>query len=268
MMKSGVPLFKPSDIVGKGAGDPSAGRLLNDIRNDVETGSSLRQSVPLSPSVRCALLQPGAAGEQAGICRFAVRIDSTCRFKEKILAVEGKMKSAMFYRCAVVVVRDRHHCRLTHFRHPRIREGLPPLRSGACPAPTLFVMALSDFLRRLLVPDVRRRGGRPSSALHTATSATEKMPVASISCFATPRVGSDHPQGDDHTLDANAGDNVPRRRRCTGGGARFIIRQLRYRNATPAVQSEVAPHTLCGDAEREHLSHHGSCSGNEVKLGR
>ena len=60
MMKSGVPLLQSFDIVGKGHDNPAVSRLLLDIKTDVETGSSLKQSFEKASVVfRCPVLQPG-----------------------------------------------------------------------------------------------------------------------------------------------------------------------------------------------------------------
>src|SRR5512147_2906383 len=68
MMKSGVPLLQSFDIVGKGHANPAVGRLLLDIKTEVETGSSLNQAFRKYPlyfdALYCNLV---AAGEAAGI---------------------------------------------------------------------------------------------------------------------------------------------------------------------------------------------------------
>ncbi|HYM48632.1 MAG TPA: type II secretion system F family protein, partial [Burkholderiaceae bacterium] len=68
MLKAGVPLMQAFDIVGKGHANPSMARLMNDIRADVETGTSLNQAFRKYPlyfdPLFCNLV---AAGEQAGI---------------------------------------------------------------------------------------------------------------------------------------------------------------------------------------------------------
>ncbi len=68
MMKAGVPLLQTFDIVGRGHDNPAVGKLLLDIKSDVETGSSLSQAFRKFPlyfdPLYCNLI---AAGEQAGI---------------------------------------------------------------------------------------------------------------------------------------------------------------------------------------------------------
>ena len=83
MMKSGVPLLQTFDIVGRGHDNPAVGKLLLDIKSDVETGSSLSQAFRKHPihfdQLYCNLV---AAGEQAGI--LETLLDRLATYKEKI----------------------------------------------------------------------------------------------------------------------------------------------------------------------------------------
>ena len=103
MMKAGVPLLQAFDIVGRGHSNPSVGKLLMDIKTDVETGSSLAQAFRKYPlyfdALFCNLV---GAGEAAGILDSL--LDRLATYKEKILAIKGKIKSALFYPIAVIVV--------------------------------------------------------------------------------------------------------------------------------------------------------------------
>ncbi|PHV10346.1 type II secretion system F family protein [Chitinimonas sp. BJB300] len=102
MMKSGVPLLQAFDIVAKGHSNPRFTKLLLDIKNDVETGSSLTVAFRRHPlyfdALFCNLVQ---AGEQAGI--LDALLDRLATYKEKILAIKGKIKSALFYPIAIIV---------------------------------------------------------------------------------------------------------------------------------------------------------------------
>jgi type IV pilus assembly protein PilC len=143
MMKSGVPLLQAFDIVAKGAGNPSLGRLLMDIRADVETGSSLSQAFRKYPAhfdaLYCNLV---AAGEQAGILDSL--LDRLATYKEKILAIKSKIKSAMFYPIAVMVVAVVVTTVILIFVVPEFKKVFTGFGADL-PAPTLAVMALSDF---------------------------------------------------------------------------------------------------------------------------
>ncbi|MBL8430483.1 MAG: type II secretion system F family protein [Dechloromonas sp.] len=143
MMKSGVPLLQSFDIVGRGHSNPAVGKLLLDIKSDVETGSSLSQAFRKFPlqfdTLYCNLV---AAGEQAGI--LDTLLDRLATYKEKILAIKGKIKSALFYPVAVLVVAFIITAVIMIFVIPAFKEVFQGFGADL-PAPTLFVIALSDF---------------------------------------------------------------------------------------------------------------------------
>ncbi|AUM00668.1 type II secretion system protein F [Rhodocyclaceae bacterium] len=143
MMKSGVPLLQAFDIGIKGSGNPALARLLNDIRNDVETGSSLSQAFGKHPvyfdRLFCNLV---AAGEQAGILDGL--LDRIATYKEKILAIKSKIKSALFYPIAVVVVAALVISVMMLFVIPEFKSVFTSFGADL-PAPTLMVIAMSDF---------------------------------------------------------------------------------------------------------------------------
>lgn len=143
MMKSGVPLLQTFDIVGKGHTNPSVGKLLLDIKAEVETGSSLSQAFRKYPlyfdALYCNLV---AAGEQAGILESL--LDRLATYKEKILAIKGKIKKALFYPIAVLVVAFIITAVIMIFVIPAFKEVFSSFGADL-PAPTLFVIAISDF---------------------------------------------------------------------------------------------------------------------------
>lgn len=143
MMKSGVPLLQSFDIVGRGHSNPSVGKLLLDIKSDVETGSSLSQAFRKFPlqfdALYCNLV---AAGEQAGI--LDTLLDRLATYKEKILAIKGKIKSALFYPIAVLVVAFIITAVIMIFVIPAFKDVFKSFGADL-PAPTLFVIGLSDF---------------------------------------------------------------------------------------------------------------------------
>lgn len=143
MMKSGVPLLQAFDIVGKGHSNPAVAKLLGDIKADVETGSSLSAAFRKYPlyfdNLFCNLV---GAGEQAGILDSL--LDRLATYKEKILAIKGKIKSALIYPISIIVVAFVITAVIMIFVVPAFKE----LFSGFgadLPAPTVLVMALSDF---------------------------------------------------------------------------------------------------------------------------
>ncbi len=144
MMKAGVPLLQTFEIVGRGHDNPSVGKLLLDIKADVETGSSLSQAFRKYP-VHFDLLYSNlvAAGEQAGILESL--LDRLATYKEKMLAIKGKIKSALFYPVAVIVVAFIITAIIMIFVIPAFKEVFRSFGADL-PAPTLVVIAMSDFV--------------------------------------------------------------------------------------------------------------------------
>src|SRR6187551_2894164 len=103
MLKAGVPLLQSFDIIARGHSNARFSRLMMDLKNKVETGSSLSQAFREHPkhfdALYCNLVQ---AGETAGM--LDAILDRLATYKEKILAIKSKIKSALFYPIAVIVV--------------------------------------------------------------------------------------------------------------------------------------------------------------------
>ena len=143
MMKAGVPLLQSFDIVGKGHANPAVSRLLMGIKTDVETGSSLASAFRKYPlhfdALFCNLVQ---AGEQAGILESL--LDRLATYKEKILAIKSKIKSALFYPVAIIAVAFIIMAIIMIFVIPAFKQVFTSFGADL-PAPTLFVMSVSDF---------------------------------------------------------------------------------------------------------------------------
>ncbi len=143
MMKAGVPLLQAFDIVGKGHNNPAVAKLLGDIKADVETGSSLSGSFRKYPlyfdSLYCNLV---GAGEQAGILDSL--LDRLATYQEKIIAIKGKIKSALFYPISILVVAFVVVAVIMIFVIPAFKSLFDGF-GASLPAPTLVVMAMSDF---------------------------------------------------------------------------------------------------------------------------
>ncbi|MDD5248809.1 MAG: type II secretion system F family protein [Rhodocyclaceae bacterium] len=143
MMKSGVPLLQSFDIVGKGHSNPAVGKLLMEIKTEVETGSSLNQAFRKYPlyfdALFCNLV---GAGEQAGILESL--LDRLAIYKEKTLALKGKIKGALFYPIAVLVVAFVVTAVIMIFVVPQFKEVFKSFGADL-PAPTLVVIAMSEF---------------------------------------------------------------------------------------------------------------------------
>lgn len=142
MMKAGVPLLQAFDIVGKGASNAAVGKLLNDIRTDVETGSSLNDAFRKYPlyfdALFCNLI---GAGEQAGI--LDALLDRLATYKEKIQAIKSKIKSALFYPISIIVVAFIIVAVIMIFVIPQFKAIFNSFGADL-PTPTLILISISD----------------------------------------------------------------------------------------------------------------------------
>ncbi len=142
MMKAGVPLLQAFDIVGRGSTNPRMTRLLNEIRGDVETGTSLSSAFRKHPqyfdALYCNLVEAGEAGGilEELLARLAL-------YQEKTIAIKQKVKSALIYPTAVIVVAFAVLSVIMIFVIPSFKEVFTSF-GAELPAPTLFVMAMSD----------------------------------------------------------------------------------------------------------------------------
>ncbi|GAB3659771.1 type II secretion system F family protein [Ramlibacter alkalitolerans] len=143
MMKAGVPLLQAFDIVGRGNSNASVTKLLNDIRTDVETGTSLSAAFRKYPlyfdNLYCNLVE---AGEAAGILDSL--LDRLAVYMEKTEAIKSKIKSALMYPISVVVVALVVVAVIMIFVIPAFKEVFTSF-GAELPAPTLFVMAMSEM---------------------------------------------------------------------------------------------------------------------------
>jgi type IV pilus assembly protein PilC len=144
MLRAGVPLMQCFDIIARGHANPSMARMLSDIRADVETGTNLNQAFRKYPmqfdALFCNLV---AAGEQAGI--LETLLDRLAMYKEKTLAIKGKIKKALFYPIAVIVVAFVVIAVIMIFVIPAFKQVFSSFGADL-PGPTLAVIAVSDFM--------------------------------------------------------------------------------------------------------------------------
>lgn len=143
MMRAGVPLLQSFDIVARGATNPRLTRLLNDIRQDVETGTSLSSAFRKHPmyfdALYCNLVEAGEAG---GI--LEALLDRLAVYQEKTVAIKNKIKSALTYPIAVMVVAFIVVAVIMIFVVPAFKDVFQSFGADL-PAPTLIVIAMSEF---------------------------------------------------------------------------------------------------------------------------
>ena len=143
MMKAGVPLLQAFDIVGRGNPNPRVTKLLNDIRTDVETGTSLSVAFRKYPlyfdNLYCNLVE---AGESAGI--LDQLLDRLAVYMEKTEAIKSKIKSALMYPITVLIVAFVVVAVIMIFVIPAFKEVFTSF-GGELPMPTLVVIAMSEF---------------------------------------------------------------------------------------------------------------------------
>ena len=143
MMKAGVSLLQSFDIVGRGNANTSVTKLLNDIRTDVETGTSLSAAFRKFPmyfdNLYCNLVE---AGEAAGILEQL--LDRLAVYMEKTEAIKSKIKSALMYPTAVIVVAFVVVTIIMIFVIPTFKSVFTSFGADL-PAPTLLVIAISEF---------------------------------------------------------------------------------------------------------------------------
>jgi type IV pilus assembly protein PilC len=143
MMRSGVPLLQAFEIVCKGTDNPAVAKLFSEIKQDVETGTSLSNAFRKYPlyfdDLFCNLV---GAGEAAGILDDL--LDRLASYKEKMQAIISKIKSALFYPVSILGVAAIVVAVIMIFVVPAFKQVFSSFGADL-PGPTLVVMAISDF---------------------------------------------------------------------------------------------------------------------------
>jgi type IV pilus assembly protein PilC len=142
MMRSGVPLLQAFDIVGRGHANPAVSKLLLNIKTDVETGNQLSVAFRKHPlyfdDLYCNLV---AAGEQAGI--LDTLLERLATYKEKIISIKGKIKSALYYPASIVIAAFVIVAIIMTFVIPAFKEMFSNF-GAELPLPTLIVIWISE----------------------------------------------------------------------------------------------------------------------------
>jgi len=146
MLKAGVPLLQSFDIISQGNVNPAFSKLLQEIRADIETGSSLHSAFKRHPdyfdALYCNLI---AAGEQAGILEEI--LTRLALYKEKTLAVKRKIRSAMIYPLAILGVAVIVTTVIMIWVIPAFKDVFASF-GAELPLPTQIVIWLSDMFVR------------------------------------------------------------------------------------------------------------------------
>ena len=145
MLKAGVPLVQSFDIVAEGAEKPRMKELVSNVRNDVASGSGLAPSLAKYPrlfdDLFCSLV---ASGEDSGT--LETMLDRVATYKEKTEQLKAKIKKALTYPTAVVVVAIVVTAILLIKVVPQFAETFRSFGSDL-PAFTLFVLHISNFVQ-------------------------------------------------------------------------------------------------------------------------
>ena len=147
MVDAGLPLVQCLDILGKQSDNPNFGDIILNVKQGIETGANLSDSMRRHPKVwdalYCNLVEAGEAGGilDTILARLAAYI-------EKSLALKKKVKAAMVYPGAIVTVAFTVVAFLMVFVIPAFAEMFKGNPAGL-PLPTAIVMGVSDFFRDL-----------------------------------------------------------------------------------------------------------------------
>jgi len=144
MMSAGVPMVQAFDIVGRGHNNPSMQEMILSIKADVEGGTSLTAALRKHPlyfdDLFCNLVE---AGEQAGVLETLLHKIAT--YKEKTESLKAKIKKALFYPTAVIVVAILITAIIMIFVIPQFKDLFSSFGADL-PAFTRFVITISDFV--------------------------------------------------------------------------------------------------------------------------
>ncbi len=145
MLAAGVPLVQSFEIIGRGHENAGMRELLLRIKGDVESGVSLADSLAKHPYHFDALvISLVNAGEQAGV--LEALLDNIATYKEKTEALKSKIKKALFYPTAVIIVAIIVTAILLIFVVPQF-EDLFKNFGADLPAFTRVVVNLSEFMQ-------------------------------------------------------------------------------------------------------------------------
>ena len=144
MMKSGVPIVSSLEIIAGGQKNPKAKELINALRSDIESGSSMYEALGKHPVQFDQLYRNLVkAGESAGVLETV--LDTIASYKENIESLKGKIKKALFYPATVIAVAILVSAILLIFVVPQFQQVFASFGADL-PAFTRMIIAASDFM--------------------------------------------------------------------------------------------------------------------------
>ena len=145
MMSAGIPMVQAFEIIGNGHEKPAMQKLVLDVKGSIEGGSTLHESLAKHPlHFDDLFVNLVAAGEQAGA--LETLLDKIATYKEKTEALKKKIKKALFYPAAVLIVAVIVSCVLLIFVIPQF-EALFKGFGADLPAFTQMVVNMSRFMQ-------------------------------------------------------------------------------------------------------------------------
>ena len=146
MMTAGVPLVQAFEIIGRGHENPNMQELILSVKGDVESGTGLADSLAKHPKYFDELFTNLVnAGEQSGALESL--LDKIATYKEKTEELKGKIKKALFYPTAVIIVGFVVSAILLLFVVPQFQELFQDFGADL-PAFTQMVIGLSEMMQK------------------------------------------------------------------------------------------------------------------------
>ena len=144
MIKSGVPIVQAMEIIGGGQKNPKMKTMVNEVRADIEGGSSIYEALGKHPVQFDELYRNLVkAGESAGVLETV--LDTIASYKENIESLKGKIKKALFYPATVIAVAIIVSAILLVFVVPQFQQVFKSFGADL-PAFTKMIIAASDFM--------------------------------------------------------------------------------------------------------------------------
>jgi type IV pilus assembly protein PilC len=144
MMQAGIPMVSSFEIIASGQKNPKLKTLLDDIRNQIEGGSSLHEAIGKHPVQFDELYRNLVkAGEGAGVLDTV--LDTVATYKERIETLKGKIKKALYYPAAVIAVAIIVSAVLLIFVVPQFQAVFKSFGADL-PAFTQMLVNASDFM--------------------------------------------------------------------------------------------------------------------------